>query len=181
MTLFNGWFIKKANADAERNHLNKILVEVRDEITGLDEQVTVLEADVAALEASSVQSVGEGVGIDVDTTDVNNPIVALDAATQTSLALADTALQPGALDHNTLDGLQGGTTDEYYHLTLAEHETAQTLLTALQLVDYPAEILPSAAPAGRLIFVSDETGGPVPAFSDGTNWRRVTDRAIVSI
>ncbi len=30
------------------------------------------------------------------------------------------------------------------------------------------------------IFVSDETGGSVPAFSDGTNWRRVTDRAVVS-
>lgn len=32
----------------------------------------------------------------------------------------------------------------------------------------------------RLIQVPDETGGEVPAFSDGTNWRRVTDRAVVS-
>ena len=40
--------------------------------------------------------------------------------------------------------------------------------------------VPSAAVAGRLIFVSDETGGAVPAFSDGTNFRRVTDRAIVA-
>lgn len=31
-----------------------------------------------------------------------------------------------------------------------------------------------------LIFVLDESGGAVPAFSDGANWRRVTDRAIVS-
>ena len=31
-----------------------------------------------------------------------------------------------------------------------------------------------------LIFVNDEAGGSVLAFSDGTNWRRVTDRAIVS-
>lgn len=31
-----------------------------------------------------------------------------------------------------------------------------------------------------IIFVHDESGGPVLAFSDGTNWRRVTDRAIVS-
>ena len=31
-----------------------------------------------------------------------------------------------------------------------------------------------------LIYVSDESGGAVLAFSDGTNWRRVTDRAIVS-
>lgn len=31
-----------------------------------------------------------------------------------------------------------------------------------------------------MIGVSDETGGAVPAFSDGTNWRRCTDRSIVS-
>lgn len=40
--------------------------------------------------------------------------------------------------------------------------------------------LPSAAVAGSLIYVSDETGGAVVAFSDGTDWRRVTDRAVVS-
>ncbi|MFC3119934.1 hypothetical protein ACFOHS_22780 [Jhaorihella thermophila] len=34
--------------------------------------------------------------------------------------------------------------------------------------------------AGTLIYVSDESGGPVIAFSDGTNWRRMTDRAVVS-
>jgi len=33
---------------------------------------------------------------------------------------------------------------------------------------------------GSIIMVTDETGGYVPAFCDGTNWRRVTDRAIVS-
>lgn len=31
-----------------------------------------------------------------------------------------------------------------------------------------------------IVYVTDETGGAVIAFSDGTNWRRVTDRAIVS-
>ena len=31
-----------------------------------------------------------------------------------------------------------------------------------------------------LIYVSDESGGATIAFSDGTNWRRVTDNAIVS-
>lgn len=31
-----------------------------------------------------------------------------------------------------------------------------------------------------LIYVYDETGGGTVAFSDGTNWRRVQDRAIVS-
>lgn len=42
--------------------------------------------------------------------------------------------------------------------------------------------LPSAADtgAGALLRVPDETGGPVLAFIDGTNWRRVTDRAVVN-
>ncbi|MGB0658178.1 MAG: hypothetical protein ACPGOS_03845 [Gammaproteobacteria bacterium] len=40
--------------------------------------------------------------------------------------------------------------------------------------------LPSAAQPGQMIYVSDETGGATMAFSDGTNWRRITDRAVVS-
>lgn len=49
------------------------------------------------------------------------------------------------------------------------------------LPSYTVATLPSAArwEAG-MIYVSDETGGAVPAFSDGTDWRRVTDRAVVS-
>ena len=36
------------------------------------------------------------------------------------------------------------------------------------------------SPAGRMVYCVNETGGAVPAFSDGTVWRRVTDRAVVS-
>jgi hypothetical protein len=36
------------------------------------------------------------------------------------------------------------------------------------------------ATAGRIAYISDESGGAVLAFADGTNWRRSTDRAIVS-
>ena len=39
---------------------------------------------------------------------------------------------------------------------------------------------PANAGAGMIIYVADETGGAVLAFSDDTNWRRVTDRAVVS-
>lgn len=49
-----------------------------------------------------------------------------------------------------------------------------------QLRSYTVASLPSAATAAQLIYVSNETGGAVVAFSDGTNWRRVTDRAIVA-
>lgn len=60
---------------------------------------------------------------------------------------------------------------------------ANTVITSerhQQLRSYTVGTLPSAATAAQLIYVSDETGGAVPAFSDGTNWRRVTDRNIVA-
>jgi hypothetical protein len=53
--------------------------------------------------------------------------------------------------------------------------------TPLLLAQYAKAALPPASTnLGGMIFVTDEAGGAVPAFSDGTNWRRVTDRAIVS-
>ena len=33
---------------------------------------------------------------------------------------------------------------------------------------------------GHIVYISDETGGKTIAFSDGVNWRRVQDRAIIS-
>ena len=39
---------------------------------------------------------------------------------------------------------------------------------------------PTESGEAAMVYVSDESGGAVLAFSDGTNWRRVTDRAVVS-
>ena len=52
---------------------------------------------------------------------------------------------------------------------------------ATQLQSYEVATVPDAAQwAAAMIFVSDETGGAIPAFSDGTNWRRTTDRAVIA-
>ena len=52
---------------------------------------------------------------------------------------------------------------------------------ALRVGTFAKASLPAAsAGAGQIIHVSDEAGGAVLAFSDGTSWRRVTDRAVVS-
>lgn len=45
---------------------------------------------------------------------------------------------------------------------------------------YTVSALPSPIETKRIILVLDEVGGAVLAFNDGTDWRRVTDRAIVS-
>jgi len=52
--------------------------------------------------------------------------------------------------------------------------------TGLELMSYAKAALPAATATGSLIYVTDEVGGAVPAFSDGAAWRRVTDRAVVS-
>ena len=61
-----------------------------------------------------------------------------------------------------------------------ELEIEFEVVAGLQMQSYIVAGVPEADPIGRLIYVSDEAGGAVPAFSDGTDWRRVTDRAIIS-
>ena len=64
---------------------------------------------------------------------------------------------------------------------LEQKLNANLLGKAVILIPYTVATLPSASECAQgLIYVSDESGGAVPAFSDGTNWRRMTDRAIVS-
>lgn len=40
--------------------------------------------------------------------------------------------------------------------------------------------LPNASVPGQMIYISDESGGSTMAFSDGSSWRRITDREVVS-
>lgn len=54
--------------------------------------------------------------------------------------------------------------------------------TGVRVPSYTVANLPAVPAASQpsIIYVSNESGGPVLAFSDGTDWRRVTDRAVVS-
>ena len=91
-------------------------------------------------------------------------------------------------DHSTPIGIfrdAAVAVDRLYQLFFDDLlEKLNTKLFGNQIVleSYTVATLPTvpAATSPGLIYVSDETGGAVPAFSDGTNWRRVTDRAIVS-
>jgi hypothetical protein len=60
--------------------------------------------------------------------------------------------------------------------------TGETSMTApFVVMTFTVASLPAAATWTQgLVFVSNESGGATLAFSDGTNWRRVQDRAIVS-
>lgn len=57
----------------------------------------------------------------------------------------------------------------------------ERLIGIHEQVSYTVATLPDATEfEAHTIYVSDETGGATLAFSDGTNWRRVQDRAVVS-
>ncbi len=76
-----------------------------------------------------------------------------------------------------------GSAVEFY--TIANNQTTQTLVLNLshqgypEVIEYTVATLPNTGGGGGFIAVTDETGGYTLAFSDGTNWRRVQDRAIV--
>ncbi len=69
-------------------------------------------------------------------------------------------------------------------LTIAEAldldvDTTATLI--FQAQTYTVSTLPAAATYPRgVVYVSNEAGGAVIAFSDGVSWRRCTDRNVVS-
>jgi hypothetical protein len=62
-------------------------------------------------------------------------------------------------------------------LTLVAAASGVPKLPSFTVAGLPS---PATAGAGALAHVSDETGGAVIAFSDGADWRRVTDRTIVA-
>lgn len=62
---------------------------------------------------------------------------------------------------------------------LYKHFATQREQSAVLLPIYAKAKLPPPT-RGFMIYVTDDVGGAVPAFSDGADWRRVTDRAVVS-
>ena len=52
--------------------------------------------------------------------------------------------------------------------------------TQLVIPTYTVSTLPSATIPAQMIYVSNATGGAITAFSDGTNWRRTSDRSIIN-
>lgn len=99
------------------------------------------------------------------------------------------------LDFYGLRTAAGGTAVRWYTKNAAGTNTIRAQISGsidesnFRFLEGCVPILPTHTVAGLptpslntrgVIWVSDETGGATMAFSDGTNWRRVQDRAIVS-
>lgn len=92
------------------------------------------------------------------------------SAQRTTLGLGTAAVVNTGTSGATIPLLNGANT----------WSAAQTLSAPPVVPSYTVAGVPSASPAGQLAYISDESGGAVLAFSDATNWRRVTDRAVIT-
>jgi hypothetical protein len=109
------------------------------------------------------------------------PISAATEASETAIFSDDADF--GDVDEMVITSLDLGliTAEETVEINLGSLVQAGLLQPDLIVFpSYSVASLPPAFPEGQMVYVSNETGGAVMAFSDGTNWRRVTDRAVVT-
>jgi hypothetical protein len=96
-----------------------------------------------------------------------------------------TALSFGALtDYGLVSGGTTLTSDwgniASANVTFSDTGYLQVSSGLPQLPNYTVASLPSSVSAGDLALCTDESGGATVVFNDGTNWRRMADRAIAS-
>ena len=100
----------------------------------------------------------------------------------TSSILFETVSDYGAITSTATDTVNyGGVADTVVALVNSDYGVVETSGGPVEFPQYTVAGVPSAsAYTGHMIYVSNESGGSVMAFSDGTNWRRMTDRAVIS-
>jgi len=140
------------------------------------------ETTVSADNTSDTLTFAEGTGISIVTDAANNTITIGSAATDSIFATGgDMGTVTEAVTVSEDLGLITDAATVEYDLGLIVIGGViqpDSLILPTKTVAQLANL--SANPAAQFVYCSDETGGSVPAFSDGTNWRRVTDRQIVS-
>ena len=99
-----------------------------------------------------------------------------------SSILFETVSDYGAITTTATDSVDyGALTDTVVALVNSDYGVVETSGGPVEFPQYTVSGVPDAtAYTGHMVYVSNETGGPVMAFSDGTNWRRITDRAVIS-
>lgn len=143
----------------DASHVSQIIVDQQGRLTFADD-VLITPAAIGGVPDGRQVISGAGLTGGGDLT--ADRTLAVGAGTGITVNADDVAVDTAVV--TTLTGSQ----------TLTNKTLTQPILTGYTVATLPAQ------GAGKLIYVTDESGGAVPAFSDGTDWRRVTDRAIVS-
>ena len=129
---------------------------------------TISTNEIASADSSAIQ-INDGVNISGTLnakTIVTNDLISQDSSV---INVLDGLNVSGAL---TTTSINSSSTVSAEHLTLTGLSTLGNK-TVAQL----SSLTPSI---GTMVYCTDETGGAQPIFYDGTNWRRMTDRIVVS-
>lgn len=154
-------------------------------LTGINTFSTITvsgQSNVVADSITDTLTFAAGTGIAITTDAGNDTITISSAATDSIFATGGDmgTISEAVTSSEDLGEVTSAVTIEYDLGT----ETTSGILTPslLLLPSYTVSQLGSlsASPAAQFVFCTNESGGSIPAFSDGTNWRRVSDRAIVS-
>ena len=96
--------------------------------------------------------------------------------------LFETVSDYGLITASVTDSVDyGNLTDNVVALVNSDYGVIESSGGPVEFPQYTVAGVPTAsAYTGHMIYVSNESGGSVMAFSDGSNWRRVTDRAVIS-
>ena len=138
------------------------------------------ETTVSADSTSDTLTFAEGSGISITTDAANNIITIGTAATDSIFATGGDmgTVTEAVTSSEDLGLITDAVTIEYDLGTIVTSGIIYP--DALVLPSYTVAGLPSAGVVGSFVFVSNAAGGSIPAFADGTNWRRVDDRSIVT-
>jgi hypothetical protein len=140
------------------------------------------QSDVVADSIIDTLTLAAGTGISI-TTDAGNDVITISSVATDSIFATGGDMGTITEAVTTSEDLGTVTSAATVQYDLGTESTSGIITPSLLLLpSYTVAGLGSltANPAGQFVFCSNESGGSVPAFSDGTNWRRVTDRAIVS-
>ena len=140
------------------------------------------QSDVVADSIIDTLTLTAGTGIAI-TTDAGNDIITISSVATDSIFATGGDMGTVTEVVTASEDLGTVTSPATVQYDLGTESTSGIITPSLLLLpSYTVAGLGSltANPAGQFVFCSNESGGSVPAFSDGTNWRRVTDRAIVS-
>jgi hypothetical protein len=135
---------------------------------------------LVAATPNTILNITAGSGISITTNNTSKTITLAAAATATGTFVdgADFAKVSETVGiTNDLGGVSesASITINLGSLNITGILTPSTLIAP----SYNAGSLPSATRAAQIAFVPDDTGGAIMVFSDGTNWRRFTDRTII--
>ena len=180
-----GNLVTTGQVSATGNITGGNIIGVGSSLTGINAFGTISvsgQSDVVADSTSDTLTLAAGTGIAITTTAGSDTITISSAATDSIFATGGDmgTISESVTSSEDLGSITSAATVAY---DLGTETTGGILTPSLLLLpSYTVAGLGSvsASPAGQFVYCSDESGGAVPAFSDGTNWRRVTDRAIVS-